>query len=30
MNGEELVDDKKTATDYGIKAGSELDLELLY
>jgi ubiquitin C len=27
MNGDELVDDNKTAADYGIKAGSELDLE---
>jgi hypothetical protein len=27
MNGEELEDDLKTAADYGIKAGSELDLE---
>ncbi len=27
MNGEELTNDLKTAADYGIKAGSELDLE---
>ena len=27
MNGEELSDPNKTAKDYGIKAGSELDLE---
>ena len=27
MNGEELADDNKTAEDYGIEAGSELDLE---
>ena len=27
MGGDELADDGKTAEDYGIKAGSELDLE---
>ena len=27
MNGEELADDNKTAKDYGIKAGSELNSE---
>jgi ubiquitin C len=27
LKGEELMDDKKTAADYGIEAGSELDLE---
>jgi hypothetical protein len=27
LKGVELVDDEKTAADYGIKAGSELDLE---